>query len=84
MEGGEPLDVAVGDLVRAGPCAHAPTLPRRAWHDPGVTRLAGAHVLITGGSSGIGLALAEHCARVGAAVSLVARDPERLDAARAR
>jgi len=47
-----------------------------------VTRLAGAHVLITGGSSGIGLALAEHCARAGASVSLLARDRGRLDEAR--
>jgi len=40
-------------------------------------------VLITGGSSGIGLALAEQCAARGAAVSIVARDPDRLEAARA-
>jgi 3-dehydrosphinganine reductase len=46
-----------------------------------VTSLAGAHVLITGGSSGIGLATAEHALRRGARVSLVARDVERLAAA---
>ena len=40
-------------------------------------------MLITGGSSGIGLALAEQCAVRGAAVSIVARDPDRLEAARA-
>ena len=40
-------------------------------------------MLITGGSSGIGLALAEQCAARGAAVSIVARDPDRLEAARA-
>lgn len=39
------------------------------------------HVLITGGSSGIGLALARQSAAAGARVSLVARDPARLDAA---
>jgi 3-dehydrosphinganine reductase len=49
-----------------------------------VTRLGGAHVLITGGSSGIGLALAEQCAIRGAAVSLVARNGERLAAAHER
>jgi len=47
-----------------------------------VTQLDGAHVLITGGSSGIGLATAVSCLGRGAAVSLVARDPERLAGAR--
>ena len=47
-----------------------------------MTQLAGAHVLITGGSSGIGLATAARCLDRGAAVSLVARDPERLAGAR--
>ncbi|MFM8302773.1 MAG: SDR family oxidoreductase [Actinomycetota bacterium] len=46
-----------------------------------MTRLAGAHVLVTGGSSGIGLALAHACSARGAAVSIVARDPARLEAA---
>jgi 3-dehydrosphinganine reductase len=41
-------------------------------------------VLITGGSSGIGLATAARCRDGGAAVSLVARDPDRLAAARDR
>lgn len=40
--------------------------------------------MITGGSSGIGLALAEQCAARGARVSLVARDVDRLAAARDR
>lgn len=41
------------------------------------------HVLITGGSSGIGLAIARQAAAAGARVSLVARDPAKLAAARA-
>jgi 3-dehydrosphinganine reductase len=41
------------------------------------------HVLITGGSSGIGLALARQVVAAGARVSLVARDPAKLEAARA-
>jgi 3-dehydrosphinganine reductase len=49
-----------------------------------VTKIAGSHVLITGGSSGIGLATAVLAARAGARVSLVARDRARLDAAAAR
>ena len=47
-----------------------------------MTDLAGAHVLITGGSSGIGLATAARCLDGGAAVSVVARDPGRLTGAR--
>ena len=38
------------------------------------------HVLITGASSGIGAALATHYARRGVVLSLLARNPERLDA----
>jgi 3-dehydrosphinganine reductase len=39
-------------------------------------------VIVTGGSSGIGLATAVAYARTGADVALVARDPEKLEAAR--
>jgi NAD(P)-dependent dehydrogenase (short-subunit alcohol dehydrogenase family) len=41
------------------------------------------HVLITGGSSGIGLALARQVVAAGARVSLIARDPGKLAAAQA-
>jgi NAD(P)-dependent dehydrogenase (short-subunit alcohol dehydrogenase family) len=44
----------------------------------------GKVVVVTGGSSGIGLAAAERCADAGATVVIVARDPEKLEAARAR
>ena len=47
-----------------------------------MTQLAGAHVLVTGGSSGIGLATAARCRDRGAAVSIVARDEDRLARAR--
>lgn len=43
-----------------------------------MTRLDDAHVLITGGSRGIGLAAAERALDRGARVSIVARDTERL------
>ncbi|MGQ0428784.1 MAG: SDR family oxidoreductase [Gammaproteobacteria bacterium] len=42
----------------------------------------GKVVVITGGSSGIGLAAAERCADAGAVTVIVARDPEKLEAAR--
>jgi 3-dehydrosphinganine reductase len=46
-----------------------------------MTSIAGGHAIVTGGSSGIGLATARRLARRGARVSLVARDQARLDAA---
>jgi 3-dehydrosphinganine reductase len=46
-------------------------------------QLRDQHVLITGGSSGIGLALAHRAAAAGARVSLVARDAGKLATARA-
>ena len=44
--------------------------------------LAGARVLVTGGSKGIGLAIARAFAAEGARVTLVARSAEALEAAR--
>ncbi|HEX5858985.1 MAG TPA: SDR family oxidoreductase [Microbacterium sp.] len=46
-----------------------------------MTRLDGAHVLITGGSQGIGWAFARKAAASGSRVSLVARDATRLRSA---
>lgn len=40
--------------------------------------VAGGHAIITGGSSGIGLATAHRLVKAGMNVSLVARDPEKL------
>jgi 3-dehydrosphinganine reductase len=42
----------------------------------------GQNVIVTGGSSGIGLETARQFVRLGARVHLLARDPERLEAAR--
>ncbi|UYQ60693.1 SDR family NAD(P)-dependent oxidoreductase [Streptomyces peucetius] len=46
-----------------------------------MTQLRGAHAVVTGGSSGIGLATAAELAARGASVSLIARGTDRLDAA---
>lgn len=45
-------------------------------------RLDGARALITGGSSGIGLAVAQEFAALGASLTLVARDAKKLERAR--
>jgi 3-dehydrosphinganine reductase len=55
----------------------------RAWKDRPVTTVSGAHVIVTGGSSGIGLETARHAVARGARVSLVARDATRLATAAA-
>ena len=44
--------------------------------------LTGKHVLITGGSKGIGLAAAEYSLKLGASVTILARDQDSLDAAK--
>lgn len=46
--------------------------------------LAGKGIIVTGGSRGIGLAVAEVCAMEGAAVAICGRTPEHLDAARSQ
>jgi short-subunit dehydrogenase len=48
-----------------------------------VTELRGAYVVVTGGSSGIGLATARSLARAGAHVDVIGRDVERLRSAAA-
>lgn len=44
--------------------------------------LAGQHAVVTGGGSGIGAAVAEALLRAGARVTLMGRNPQRLDAQR--
>jgi gluconate 5-dehydrogenase len=51
--------------------------------DPGID-LAGTRALVTGGTSGLGLAMASALARAGAAVALTSRSPDRAAAAAAR
>ena len=49
---------------------------------PEPLELNGAHVLITGGSSGIGLAVAREVLARGAKVSIIARNAQRLEQAK--
>jgi len=60
-----------------------PAVPR--WRRGPVCKLTGlrnkGHALITGGSSGIGLAIAHNAARAGHAITLIARRVEQLQAA---
>jgi 3-dehydrosphinganine reductase len=44
-----------------------------------IERFGGTHALITGGSAGIGRAVAQHLTGLGAGVTLVAREPDRLE-----
>src|SRR5690606_6754418 len=54
------------------------TRPGRTSRTPRLVREAHGHVVVTGGSSGIGAAIAEGYARRGYRVSLIARMPARL------
>ena len=56
----------------------------RGWSASELQQMQGKVVLITGASSGLGLAAAEGFARLGATVWLVVRSPERGEQARAR
>ena len=66
--------------------AGTPAPIKRLWHaelvlEPmGLTRPPPSHVVITGAGSGIGAALARHHARPGVRLSLLGRNPERLEA----
>jgi len=59
-------------------------LRRHAWDDAALERMDGRVALVTGATSGLGLATATGLARLGAAVRLLARDAARGERARAR
>ena len=72
--------VTVGSLALGGVAA-ALVVSRLLRRNPGFS-LQGKIVLITGGSRGLGLALAEEFARRGAQIAICARDAEELERAR--
>jgi NAD(P)-dependent dehydrogenase (short-subunit alcohol dehydrogenase family) len=56
-------------------------LRRRSWTQIPDGALDGRTILVTGGTSGLGLATAEECARLGATVHLLGRDRQRGESA---
>ncbi len=78
----ELLDSALDRTVVGGYTNLGYRLRSRAWSDAELARMDGKVVLVTGASSGLGLAAAEGFARLGATVWLVVRSASRGEAAR--
>ena len=80
---GSALDTALDLTVVGGYTNLGYRLRRPWWDDRELNSMRGRNVLVTGATSGLGLAAAEGFAALGADVWLLARDPERGEAARA-
>jgi dehydrogenase/reductase SDR family member 12 len=78
------LDTALDRTVLAGYTNVGYALRSRGWDDDALRSMSGKSVLVTGATSGLGLAAAQGFARLGAEVTLVARDAERGERARAQ
>jgi dehydrogenase/reductase SDR family protein 12 len=73
------LDAALDKTVLPGYSAIGPAIRRRWWPaDPAPQALVGRHVVVTGGSGGLGRAGASGIAALGATVHLVGRTADRL------
>jgi dehydrogenase/reductase SDR family member 12 len=78
------LDTALDRTVLGGYTNVGYALRSRTWDDDTPHSMSGKSVLVTGATSGLGLAAAEGFARLGADVTLVARDAERGERAHAQ
>jgi dehydrogenase/reductase SDR family member 12 len=78
-----PLDEVLDRSVVAGFTNVGYRIRSRGWRPSDLERMDGEVVLVTGASSGLGLAAAEGFARLGATVWLVVRNAERGEQARA-
>lgn len=73
------VDTILDKTLVPGYSSIGPALRRRWWPaDPDPLALVGRHVVVTGGSSGLGRAAATGIARLGATVHLVGRTADRL------
>jgi NAD(P)-dependent dehydrogenase (short-subunit alcohol dehydrogenase family) len=75
-----PLDIALGDLARRPYLCAIDTIPRDRIVNivTPLASLSGLRVAVTGGTSGLGLALVHALQSRGARVAFVARDPDRV------
>jgi dehydrogenase/reductase SDR family member 12 len=78
------LDTALDRTVLGGYTNIGYAVRSRSWGDGELRPMVGKAVLVTGATSGLGLAAAEGFARLGADVWLVARDEQRGERARAQ
>src|SRR5664280_2638858 len=80
---GSLLDATLDRTVVGGYTKVGYQLRRRWWRSEDFESMTGKSVLVTGATSGLGLAAAEGFARLGANLWLLARDRERGEDARA-
>jgi dehydrogenase/reductase SDR family protein 12 len=77
------LDIILDRTVIGGYTSVGYRIRARTWHTSDVQRLEGKVVVVSGATSGIGLAAAEGFARLGASIRLLVRSEERGAQARA-
>jgi NAD(P)-dependent dehydrogenase (short-subunit alcohol dehydrogenase family) len=78
------LDTALDRTIVLGYTSIGYRLRQRGWDDADLARMDGELAVVTGATSGLGLAAAEGFARLGARVLLVVRDAQRGETARAQ